>query len=529
MSLGDRQAWRTTLIVALLVASFLLTAFLAVRGQLVARYHRATAEKVIRDWALLAAAELERRLDAQSAFYGTYPVLQAIAASPTLPAPADLAAAATSAEMRRNTALVRDTFRYDVATGTLAAGPSFPPPARAWLVSALAPIAADPPPPPERLPLQARIDGEERTFVYLVAPAADRIDGFEVAPAALAPFVPLALATGPLLPPSLAEGRVGNDALVVRVTLADGAELHRSAGLVDPLLGVRRRVTEGLLRGALIELSIAPTAARLLVFGGLPRPSTAVYLVPLALAAGLLATAALQLRKERALQRLRAEFVAGVSHELRTPLTQIRMFAETLLLDRVRSAAERTRALAVIDQEARRLSHLVDNVLQFSRGERGALRLTRGPLDLATLVRSTLDAFAPIAAARETRLVAELPAPAPVVGDEDALRQVLVNLLDNAVKYGPVGQEVVIGVAPAPGIWRLTVDDQGPGVPARDRRRVFRRYERLDRERGRAIAGAGIGLAVVRDIVALHGGRARVETAARGGARFVVELPREAL
>jgi signal transduction histidine kinase len=227
----------------------------------------------------------------------------------------------------------------------------------------------------------------------------------------------------------------------------------------------------------------------------------------------------LQLRRERALARLRSDFISGVSHELRTPLTQIQMFAQTLLLDRVRGDDERRRSLAIIDQETRRLAHLVENILQFSRGERGTLRITRAPHDLGRLVRETADAFAPIARARSVSV--EVDAEESMVDvDEEAVRQIVLNLLDNAVKYGPPRQRVLVGVHGR----EISVDDEGPGIPPREREAVFERYKRLDRERGRAIAGMGIGLSVVRELVELHGGRVRVEEGARGGARFVVAL-----
>src|ERR1044071_10338923 len=133
--------------------------------------------------------------------------------------------------------------------------------------------------------------------------------------------------------------------------------------------------------------------------------------------------AVLQLRRERALARLRSDFISGVSHELRTPLTQIQMFAQTLLLDRVRGDDERRRSLAIIDQETRRLAHLVENILQFSRGERGTLRITKAPRDLAALARETVDAFAPIAKARGVTIDVDAE-PSIVDIDEDAMRQV---------------------------------------------------------------------------------------------------------
>jgi signal transduction histidine kinase len=140
-------------------------------------------------------------------------------------------------------------------------------------------------------------------------------------------------------------------------------------------------------------------------------------------------------------------------------------------------------------------------------------------------VREVLEQFEPLAAGAGARLVARLDESVVAAVDADALRQVLLNLLDNAVKYGPRGQELVVALDPGPRGARLSVDDQGPGIPAAARRRVFERYQRLDRDRRSSIAGTGIGLAVVADLVERHGGRAFVEDGSRGGARLVVELP----
>jgi signal transduction histidine kinase len=222
---------------------------------------------------------------------------------------------------------------------------------------------------------------------------------------------------------------------------------------------------------------------------------------------------------------MRSEFIAGVSHELRTPLTQIRMFAETLLLDRVRSEEERRRSLTIIDQETRRLAQLVENVLQFSRGERGTLSVTPREANIGALVRGTVETFEPIAKGRGVTIDVDATDDVIAHVDDDAIRQIVLNLLDNAVKYGPDGQQVKVDVTRSGGAVRIAVDDEGPGVPAKDRRRVWRRYERLERERSRAIAGAGIGLAIVRELVELHGGKTWVEEGSRGGARFVVEIP----
>ena len=141
------------------------------------------------------------------------------------------------------------------------------------------------------------------------------------------------------------------------------------------------------------------------------------------------------------------------------------------------------------------------------------------------------EGFAPLAAARGVALHTDLTDGVVAPVDADALRQMLLNLLDNAVKYGPPGQTVTLGLTVTEGRARICVDDQGPGIPAADRERIWDRFWRLERDRGSAVAGTGIGLSVVRELVALHGGRAWVEDApcSGGGGRFVIELPLEPL
>src|SRR5213083_3043837 len=128
-----------------------------------------------------------------------------------------------------------------------------------------------------------------------------------------------------------------------------------------------------------VQVALRPDVAPKLVVGGMPRSNLPMLLSLLAITAALVVGALLQLRREYELSRLRADFVSGVSHELRTPLAQIRMFSETLLLGRVRSDDERERSLEIIDQEARRLTHLVENLLHFSRSERRLTRLSPAP------------------------------------------------------------------------------------------------------------------------------------------------------
>jgi signal transduction histidine kinase len=235
--------------------------------------------------------------------------------------------------------------------------------------------------------------------------------------------------------------------------------------------------------------------------------------------------ALVQLRRQQELARLRTEFVSGVSHELRTPLAQIRWFAELLHLGKLRSEEERTRSAGIIDQEARRLTYLVENVLNFSRAEKGTNRISPSPADFDHEIAEALELFAPLARARKMTVASALDANAVVSLDRDALRQILLNLLDNAVKYGPAGQTISVGSEIAGDRARVWVEDQGPGIPRDERQRVWEPYVRLNREAESATGGSGIGLSVVRELVTLHGGRTRAESAPGGGARVVIELP----
>jgi signal transduction histidine kinase len=284
--------------------------------------------------------------------------------------------------------------------------------------------------------------------------------------------------------------------------------------------------TFGLADGGLVTaVTLNPALAGQLVIGGLPRSRMPLLLGLLGLTASLVIIALRQLRRESELARLRSDFVSGVSHELRTPLAQIRMFTETLVLERIRSDDERRRALDIVNRESQRLTHLVDNVLQFSRAERGTTRIATEPTRLDRLLTDLSDGFLPLARSRSVRLrlLADEPVIAPL--DAGAARQVVLNLLDNAVKYGPPGQTVTVGLRRERDDAVITVEDEGPGIPAEHRSRVWDPYWRLPRDSISAVGGSGIGLAVVKDLVAAHGGAVSVTDAVGGGARFEVRFP----
>jgi signal transduction histidine kinase len=345
----------------------------------------------------------------------------------------------------------------------------------------------------------------------------------EYTPAALDALLAGILNSSDLLPASLVPKRTNRDVLDLEVSDASGVLLFRSGAskfASDLVASATLPITYGGLR---VSAQLRPELASALLIGGVPRSRVPLMLAILAVAVGLSLLAAVQLRREVRFAGERAAFVANVSHELRTPLTQVRLVLDTLRLGRGGDEASRDRALGVANREVLRLQHLVEGVLRFARGPRHDEPLVRG--DVAQEVRSVVSEFEPLAAPRGVSVTVTSGAPCDVTLRRDAVRHVLLNLLDNAVKYGGENAVVTVDVQPTPnGGVRLSVADRGPGVPEAERERIWRPFERGGAARRRAAGGSGIGLAVVREIAAEHRGRAWVETADGGGAKFVVEL-----
>ncbi|MEP6688903.1 MAG: HAMP domain-containing sensor histidine kinase, partial [Gemmatimonadales bacterium] len=337
--------------------------------------------------------------------------------------------------------------------------------------------------------------------------------------AAFAPLFAGILARHALLPAQVAGGLP--NARLVSLEVADpaGRTLFRSGPPATP--GAFAGDPASNPGSLVVRASLPPDVAGQLVVAR-PGARLPLLLGLLALTAALTAVAARQLRREHELVRLRNDFTSSVSHELRTPLTQILLFGETLELGRATGEDERRQALAIIVQEARRLTHLVDNVLHLSRAERQMVRVVPVALPLAPVFREIVERFAALAGSAAVRLRTELDDGVVATVDPAALHQIVINLLDNAVKYGGDGP-IVLRAGLYAGRARLEVEDAGPGVPAGDRLRVWEPFVRLRSEDG--VPGSGIGLAVVRELVTAHGGECRVELAASGGSRFVVELP----
>lgn len=365
------------------------------------------------------------------------------------------------------------------------------------------------------------------TLTHGVRGAPDMVYGFTTTFEAFAYTVLPALLSGnrPLVPKTLTRGLPQDSLLSVTVRDQAGRVMFRSAALEDSTYAASQPLWRFFPDGPQVQVAMRPAAAATLLRGGIPR-SRLPLLVALLVCAGALVLIALQLvRRAEELARIRADFTSSVSHELRTPLAQILLFAESLRFGRVRGERERLDALTVILREARRLAHLVDNVLLFSRTERRTTHVSAHPQLLAPIVRDVVASFEPLARVRHATLRATLDDRVSAPVDPGGLRQVLLNLLDNAVKYGPEGQTVDVALALDGGRARLRVDDQGNGIRMVDRDRIWDPYIRLESGEYSVSTGSGIGLSVVRQLMTLHGGEVRVDRAPSGGARFDLFFP----
>ena len=236
----------------------------------------------------------------------------------------------------------------------------------------------------------------------------------------------------------------------------------------------------------------------------------------------------------RELDRLKDEFLANTSHELRTPLYGIIGLAETMhdSLTNDRPAEEQNpqfrTQLATMIHSGHRLARLVGDLLDFSSLERGELDLVRQPLVLRTLVAQVYTLVRPLAESKQLALTTAIPEDLPRVdADERRLEQILLNLVGNAIKFTREGEVEVLARAHG-GEVSITVRDTGPGIAAEDRERIFRAFEQADGSAARRVGGTGIGLAVSRRLVELHGGELTVESSPGAGSSFTLTLPRAA-
>jgi two-component system, OmpR family, phosphate regulon sensor histidine kinase PhoR len=231
------------------------------------------------------------------------------------------------------------------------------------------------------------------------------------------------------------------------------------------------------------------------------------------------------------LERMRSDFVANVSHELRTPLTAIRGYAETLCQTPPDDPADAQRFLSIIEKHAERLSRLTEDLLTLSDLESGKIEIDFNPVDIKRVVQSVSEVFSDAANKKQVTLeqVIEQGLPA-VMGDVDRLQQLLINLVDNAVKYSPVNGTVTvkaqrITINSSIDAVELSVIDTGTGIPEHAIPRLTERFYRVDKARSRELGGTGLGLAIVKHIAQAHGAQLKIESALHKGTMVSVLLP----
>jgi signal transduction histidine kinase len=231
-------------------------------------------------------------------------------------------------------------------------------------------------------------------------------------------------------------------------------------------------------------------------------------------------------RRETEMARLKSDFVANVSHDLKTPLSVIRMFGETLEMDRVRDEASRREYYRVITRESERLSRLIDNVLDFSRIEGGRRRYERVPTAIEPLVRDVIDAFAYPLTRQSFKVEVHVAPDLPEVPlDAEAVSQALANLVDNAIKYSAERRTLRVDATLAGGDLALAVADEGIGIARDEQGRIFEKFYRVGHSETQGRRGSGVGLALVRHVAEAHGGRVIVESSPGEGSRFTIRIP----
>lgn len=229
---------------------------------------------------------------------------------------------------------------------------------------------------------------------------------------------------------------------------------------------------------------------------------------------------------EMQLATRKTDFVGNVSHELKTPLTSIRMFSELLAGGKVNDPDQTRKYSEVISKESARLTRLINRLLDFSRLDRGELKLETEPIDLSVLAEETVSAYHPENDADSVPIHLDAAPHSLVRGDRDALTQVIWNLLSNAEKYAPDGEEILVEIRPdESGSVTLAVHDRGPGISGSNQRRIFEKFYRVDDSIDSGVEGSGIGLALCRQIIEQLGGTIQYRKRGGGGSTFFITLP----
>jgi signal transduction histidine kinase len=371
----------------------------------------------------------------------------------------------------------------------------------------------------------ARLAGRPHLILYSVQRLrnGDGVYAVVLDSAAASPLIDRAVRDCQLLPPPVLPAGEGKRVLRITLGLPD-QPLYRSSPDVGSAVTFERAMRPE-LGGLNVRVDITPEGANMLHLATLPATRVPALIAMLGLSVGLVGLAYRQLRREQELARMRADFVSSVSHELRTPLALQRIFLDMVRLGRTQDEGRFRWAMDNVERESRRLQHLVDTILHFARGERGQLEVAPRRTELGTAVERIAAVYRPLLRPSGSDVCVQRAEEVWADIDEGAFELALANLFQNASKYGPENQHILVLVRAEPPFAIVEVDDQGPGVPAAEREELFLPFRRGDGARRGATGGSGIGLSVVRQVMRLHGGRALLDDAPGGGLRVQLALP----
>jgi two-component system phosphate regulon sensor histidine kinase PhoR len=334
-----------------------------------------------------------------------------------------------------------------------------------------------------------------------------------------------------------AEGRLRFPSDSARFTLVGPRE--DAAPSSNPMRRLLDELTSAKDEPGTLSLPLPAPLAEWRILAKLPTDDTirvalwrnrTIYLVTLALFYALITIGVVvTLRgiwREVRLSRLKTDFVSNISHELRTPLTSIRMFAETLKMGRATTKEEQDACIDFIMKESERLGQLAERTLDWARIEAGRRSFDFERCAPAKLVGDTLETFLSLATLPRADLTVTIDEELPDIAvDPSAFAQVLLNLLENAVKYTPLVKRIAVRVRRQRGKVLVQVEDNGIGIAKKDMKRIFDRFYRADDLLARRTEGTGLGLSIARRVVAAHGGRILVVSRVGTGSTFTVELP----
>jgi two-component system phosphate regulon sensor histidine kinase PhoR len=251
------------------------------------------------------------------------------------------------------------------------------------------------------------------------------------------------------------------------------------------------------------------------------------HIAPLAIGLGPMAMAFLyDTTLVTRVERMRADFVANASHELRTPLTSLAGFIETIRGPARDDREAQDRFLEIMQEQAARMKRLIEDLLSLSRIELNEHVRPHGKADLGAIAHDVVDAAQPMLARADVKVAIEVePEAGAVIGERDDLVQLVQNLLDNAVKYGPEGGSITIRIARSGDMTSCSVIDCGPGIAREHIPRLTERFYRVDAKTSRERGGTGLGLAIVKHILNRHRGRLEIESEPGKGSKFTFALP----